>query len=545
MVSIPASSSADQSTRIAALEAALAERDAALAAHEATILRQVEIIAEANEKLDQAEAEKKLVTLRIERLEARIAKLLRKSFGTSSEKLEQLRLSLDDLETDESEQAGGEPEEKPEPSDKPKASPDRKLSDKLKRRTVIREPENRECCPDCGGNLRHLGEDSDEMLDIVAQVWEVLKTIRPKYSCCQCERIVQAPPPPKPISKGRFTFATLAHIIVAKWGYHLPFYRQAEMMNAQGLDVERSTLTRNAGYAAALLDPIYNRIRELGRLRSKLHTDDTRMPLLDPGAGKTHKAFLWTYVADSRLSGSTEPPLVWFRFTTGRHGENVAQELGDFRGYLQADAFSGYNRLYGSNIHEVGCFAHWRRKVFDLHKSRPTYTTEGFLALIQRLYKIEEEIRGLPVAERLAARRRRSRPLVKKLGRFAKQQAAKMAPQSETAKALNYGIKRWRAFNRFLFNGELEIDNLIAERSIRGVTIGRRNWLFAGTEEGGHRAARILSIIETCKLNGVEPEAYIADVMEKIVDDWPANRWDELMPWNWGKAENCTVSVAA
>lgn len=539
------SSSTDQSARIAALEAELAERNAALAARDATILRQVEIISEANEKLRQADAEKKIVALRIEQLEARIHKLLRKSFGTSSEKLDQLRLSLEDLETDQSEQAGGEPEEKDEAPARMKASPDRTFSSKLKRKTVVREPKSTTCCPDCGGKLRPLGEDSDEMLDIVAQVWEVLQTIRPKYSCRKCERIVQAPPPPKPIAKGRLTFATLAHIIVAKWGFHLPFHRQAAMMRAQGVNMERSTLTRSAGYAAALLDPVYNRIRELGRLRSKLHTDDTRMPLLDPGAGKTHKAFLWTYVADSRFSGSTEPPLVWFRFTTGRHGENVQQELGDFQGDLQADAFSGYNRLYGSNIREVGCYAHWRRKVFDLHKARPTYTTSGFLAIIQQLYKIEEKIRGLPATERLAVRRRLSRPLVKKLGRFAKKQAGLMSQHSETAKALYYGIRRWRAFNRFLFNGELEIDNLIAERSIRGVTLGRRNWLFVGSEEGGHRAAKILSIIETCKACGVEPEAYMADVMEKIADDWPADRWDELMPWNWKPAENADPAIAA
>ena len=335
MVSDTTPSHLDQSARIAALEAALAERDA-------TILRQVEIITQANEKLHRAEAEKKVIALHIEKLEGRIQKLLRQRFGTSSEKLEQLQLSLEDLETDQSEQAGGDPEEKVETCGPAKPPRDRKLSDKLKRRTVVREPKCGECCPDCGGKLRQLGEDSDEMLDIVAQAWEVLRTIRPKYSCRQCERIVQAPPPPKPIAKGRLTFASLAHIVVAKWGYHLPFHRQAVMMKAQGVDMERSTLTRSAGYAAMLLDPIYNRLRELGRLRRKLHTDDTRVPLLDPGSGKTHKAFLWTYVADSRLSGSTEPPIVWFRFTTGRHGDNVAEELGDFKGSLQADGFSGY-----------------------------------------------------------------------------------------------------------------------------------------------------------------------------------------------------------
>ncbi len=187
------------------------------------------------------------------------------------------------------------------------------------------------------------------------------------------------------------------------------------MMAAQGVEMDRSTLARSAGYAAHLIDPIYNRLRELGRKRNKLHTDDTHIPMLDPGTGKTHKAFLWTYVADDRNSGSTEPPIVWFRFTTGRGGENVEQELGDFRGYLQADGFSGYNRLYAEGIFEVGCYAHWRRKIFDLHEAQPTATTTGFMARIQQIYRIEEEIRGLPAAERLAIRRTRSRPLVKEL----------------------------------------------------------------------------------------------------------------------------------
>jgi transposase len=531
--------SADQSAKIAALEAALAERDA-------TILRQVQIIADAQDKLRQAEAEKKITALCIEKLELRVHKLLRKRFGSSSEQLDQLRLGIEDLEADQSERAKGEPEEAPATdAAKPAKARDRKLSDKLKRRTVVREPKSGSCCPDCGGGLRLVGEDSDEMLDLVTQVWEVLQTIRPKYSCRTCDRIVQASPPPKPIAKGKLTFATLAHIIVAKWGYHLPFYRQSTMMAAKGVDMDRSTLARSAGYAAHLIDPIYNRLRELGRQRNKLHTDDTRIPMLDPGTGKTHKAFLWTYVADDRSSGSTEPPIVWFRFTTGRGGENVEQELGNFRGYLQADGFAGYNRLYAKGIFEVGCYAHWRRKLFDLHEAQPTATTTGFMARIQRIYRIEEEIRGLPPAERLAVRRSRSRPLVQELGRFAKQQLALMSPRSETATALNYGLKRWRAFNRFLYNGELEIDNLIAERSIRGITIGRRNWLFAGSEEGGKRAAKILSIIETCKLCGVEPEAYMADVMEKIADDWPASRWDELMPWNWAPKSDDQVDLAA
>lgn len=529
MVSDGGSSNEDLLAQIAFLKAIVS-------AHEATI-------AERDEKVRQLTAERTIIALRVQKLEFQIARFNRQSFGRSSEKIGQLYLELEDLEAD---LAVGPVFDLPPDAAQPDRDPPvRKLSAALPRKRIVREPAST-CCPDCGGALRPMGEDTDEVLDLVTQAWQVLQTVRPKYSCRACETIVQAPAPVKAIARGKLSFASLAHIMMAKWGYHLPFYRQAQMMAAKGVDIERSTLARSAGYAAALLEPIYDRIRELGRQRSKLHTDDTRLPILAPKTGKTHKGALWVYAADDRNSGSIEPPLVWFRATMGRAGESVVAELAGFQGVLQADAHAGYNQLYrGGAIREAACLAHLRRKIFDVHDAQPTELSTAAMAGIQAIYQIEDEIRGLPPSERLVARRLRTRPLVRALRRHLARLSVGLSRHSEIAKAFHYGTKRWRAFNRFLHDGQLEPDNLIAERAIRGFTVGRRNWLFSGSFAAAQRSALILSIVETCKANGVDAEAYMADVMERIQDDWPASRWDELMPWNWSPLSDTALPIAA
>jgi len=523
-VSDEASPNPDLLARIASLEATIAERD---------------------EQLRQLTAERAIIALRVQKLELQIARFNRRKFGSSSEKLGQLLLELEDLEAD----LAAIPAPDLPPADNPPAAertpPVRKLSPSLPRKRVVREPASC-CCPDCGGALRPMGEDEDEVLDLVAQVWEVLQTVRPKYSCRACEKIVQAPAPPKAIARGKLSYASLAHIMMAKWGYQIPFYRQARMMAAKGVDIPRSTLARSAGYAATLLEPIFNRIRELGLKRTKLHTDDTRWPIQAPGTGKTHKGALWVYAADDQASGSSEPPLYWFRATMGRAGESVMTELAGFTGTLQADAFSGYNQIYrGAPIREAACLAHLRRKIFDVHEAQPTELSTVAMAGIQAIYQIEDEIRGLPPAQRLAARRTRTRPLVHALRKRLAKLSKGLSPHAEIAKAFHYGTKRWRAFNRFLYDGQLEPDNLIAERAVRGFTVGRRNWLFSGTFAAAQRSALILSIVETCKANGVDAEAYMADVMERIQNDWPASRLDELMPWNWTPLSDSTMPIAA
>ena len=361
-----------------------------------------------------------------------------------------------------------------------------------------------------------------------------------------CEKIVQARAPVKAIARGRATFATLAHVIVSKFDYHLPLYHQSEMMTAQGVDIDRSTLAGWTGQASALLDPVISRIRQEGMKASKIHTDDTPVPVLDPGRGKTASGSLWTYVVGDRASGSATPPLAWYRFTPDRTGAHPQKELASFKGYLQADAYAGYDKLYQSgHVTEVACWAHFRRKIFDIHKPRPTTLTADILKRIAALYAIEAEVRGQPPGVRQKARQERTRPLIAELRTILDDAHRRLSPKSVMALAIAYGTKRWTALTQFLDNGSLEIDNNIAKRSLRSVAIGRKNWLFAGSKLGGERAAAIYTVIETCKMNGVEPQAYIADFIAKIADDWPASRWDEIMPWNWQPLKNATKAQAA
>ncbi len=510
--------SSDKDARIAALEALLAERDVALAEARAELLHR---------------------DLLIETMRVQLARLRRMQFGASSEKLSQeiaqLELALEELE------AAAAPVAQtssvlPKP-DRP--APVRALPAHLPREDVVAEPPSGTCtCPDCGGALRKLGDDSAEQLDVAPVQWRVVRTIRPKDSCRSCDKIVQAPVPVRAVARGKATFATLAHIITSKFDHHLPLYRQAEMMAAQGIDIDRSTLAGWTGQASALLDPIISRIREEGLQASKIHTDDTPVPVLDPGRGKTATGRLWTYVVDDRASGSTAPPLAWYRFTPDRTGAHPQKELAGFSGHLQADAYAGYGKLYHSGrVTEVACWAHFRRKIFDIHKPKPTTLTIDILARIATLYVVEAEVRGQPPDQRRRARQERIKPLIAQLRAVLDDAHRRLSPKSVMAVAIAYGTKRWAALTRFLDDGRLEIDNNIAERSLRSIAIGRKNWLFAGSKIGGERAAAIYTVIETCKMNRVEPQAYIADVIAKIAADWPASRWDELMPWNWKASE--------
>lgn len=480
----------------------------------------------------EMKAELAVRELLIEKLRVQIARLKRMGFGAKSEKLAQLELALEELEAAEAAIVGTQPAPEPE---QPLAV--RALPDHLPRMRDVIEP-NACACPECGGALRRLGEDVSEQLDVVPVAWRVVAHVRPKYSCRACETIVQAPAPARAIARGRASFATLAHVVVSKFDHHLPLYRQAEMMAAQGIAIDRSTLAGWTGQAAALLDPIVARIREQGLKATKLHVDDTPVPVLDPGRGRTATGRLWTHVVDDRPCGAATPPLVWYRFTPDRSGAHPQAELAGFAGHLQADAYAGFDKLYdGGRVVEVACWAHFRRKIFDLHQTKSTALTTDLLARIGQLYAIEGEVRGRPPDVRGAARGDRTRPLIEALRAALDDAMRRLSPRSETGKAIAYGLKRWAALTRFLDDGRLEIDNNTAERSLRGVAIGRKNWLFAGSKAGGERAAAILTVIETCKLNGVEPQAYIADVLARIAQGWPAQRWDELMPWSWTASE--------
>ena len=499
----------------------------------------------------------------IETLRLQLSQLRRMTFGQSSEKLAlqiaQLELALEELEG-EAEVADAR---KPDRDRSERAAPVRALPAHLPRDECRIEPDAGNCtCPDCGGALRSLAEDSDEMLDVAPVQWRVIRTVRPKYSCRSCEKIVQAPAPVKAIARGKASFATLAHVVVHKWDHHLPLYRQAEMMAAQGIDIDRSTLAGWAGQAAHLLDPIVARIRDEGLKADKIHTDDTPVPMLVPGPradarrfnrqpdcvrrGKTAQARLWAYVVDDRASGAPGPALVWYKFTPDRSGMHPQTELKSFTGLLQADAYAGYEKLYvGNTIQEVACWAYFRRKIFENHQTSPTPLTTDLLERIAALYRIEADVRGQPPDLRRQRRQEMTSPLIDELRVVIDDALRRLSPKAAMAKALAYGRKRWLALTRFVENGSAEIDNNITERAMRSITIGRKNWLFAGSKAGGERAAAIYSVIETAKLNGIEPQAYIADVIDKIANGWPASRWDELMPWNWQPAQQPQIAQAA
>ena len=504
----------DRDERIAALEALLAERDAALA--------------DARVQLHSRD-------LLIGTLRAQLAKLRHMQFGHSSEKLsrqiEQLELTLEELEA---EAVAAAPDRAP-PLAAERPAPVRALPPHLPRDEVVHEPATGACaCPSCGGVLRLLGRDADELLDVAPVSWRVLRHVRPKYSCRSCERIVQAPAPAKAVARGKATFATLAHVVVSKFDHHLPLYRQAEMMAAQGLDLDRSTLAGWVGQAAALLDPIVSRIREEGLKAGKLHTDDTPVPVLDPGRGRTAQGRLWVYAVDDRGCGAATSPLVWYRFTADRSGLHPQRELAGFSGHLQADAYAGYHKLYQTGrVVEVACWAHFRRGIVDEHRSQPTALTTDLLDRIGQLYAVEAGIRGKPPDVRARTRQDSSRPVVDALRGVIDEALRRLSPRSEMAKALRYGVKLWPALTRFLDDGRLEIDNGVAERALRGVAVGRRNWLFAGSLKGGERAAALYPVIEPAKAHGRDPPAYIAGVLAQLVGGWPAAQWDDLMPWNW------------
>ena len=315
--------------------------------------------------------------------------------------------------------------------------PVRSLPAHLPRLEIVHEPVSGTCaCPACGGALRPLSADADEMLDVVPVSWRVVRHIRPKYSCRACETIVQAPVPVKAIARGKATFATLAHIVVAKFDHHLPLYRQAEMMAAQGVDIDRSTLTGWTGQTAARLDPIVARIREQGLMATKLHTDDTPVPVLDPGRGRTATGRLWVYAVDDRASGSATPPLVWYEFTTDRTGAHPQKHLASYTGFLQADAYAGYNQLYANGrVIEVACWAHFRRKIFDIHQDKPTALTSDLLDRIAALYAVEADVRGQPPDQRHAVRQDQSAALVEALRAALDDALRRLSPNTNNCEA--------------------------------------------------------------------------------------------------------------
>jgi transposase len=471
-------------------------------------------------------------------------------FGTKSEKLagelEQFELKLEELETSEAaEQAAEENNPQTQAAGRPPRRPRRKpLPEELPREVVMHLPDH-DCCPDCGGALRQFGEDASEQLERVPATFKVIRHVRPKFACNHCERIVEAPAPSRPIERGLAGPALLAHVLMSKYGHHLPLYRQSEIFAREGVDLDRSTLAGWVGATSELLAPLVSALRDHVMAAQKLHADDTPVPVLAPGNGKTKTGRLWTYVRDDRPAGDETPPAVWFAYSEDRKGEHPRQHLKNFTGALQADAYAGFHHLYGAGrIYEVACWAHARRKFYEIHALHASPTTSEALARIAALYAIEDEIRGKPAELRREVRQSRAKPMLDQLHKWMEKAVRQLSPKSETAAAIRYSLSRWRALTRYLDDGRLEIDNNSAERALRVVALGRKNYLFAGSDTGGERAAAVYSLIGSAKLTGIDPEHYLRTVLARIAEH-PISRIADLLPWNLAESLQTQTSHAA
>ena len=394
-----------------------------------------------------------------------------------------------------------------------------------------------------------IGEDAAERLDVIPAQYRVIVTHRPKYACRACEGVVaQAPAPERLIKGGLPTEAMVASVLVAKYAWHLPLYRQAQMLFAQHLDIKRAVLAFWVGYAAAELKPIWLRLRELILTSGKIAVDETVAPVLDPGRGRTKKGYFWAIARDDRAWDGTDPPAIAYSYAPGRGAVHALKLLDGYRGVVQCDGYAAYktiaNKAPGEAITLAFCWAHLRRRFFDIAKGGDAPIASEALERIAALYVIEKTIRGCSAEERRAVRQERSRPLVAALKAWLEHQLTRVSAKATIADEIRYGLNHWDGLTRFLDDGRIELDTNIVERGIRPIVLNRKNALFAGHDEGADNWACIASLIETCKLTGVDPQTYFADVLTRLVNLWPASRLDELMPWAWA-AERSVKKLAA
>ena len=481
------------------------------------------------------------LTLLIEKLKLQIARFKRTQFGQSSERypgeLMQLELLVEDLEANQAQSRAPESDPAAPISVPPAAvkdQPRRTLPPHLPRQRIEHSPS---CtCSTCGATMVKIGEDVSDMLEYVPASFKVIRHVRPKLACQTCQTIVQSPAPSRPIDRGLPGPGLLAHVLVSKYGDHLPLYRQSEMYVREGVELERSTLADWVGGAAKLITPLVAALRDYVLSSEVLHADDTPVPVLQPGKGKTKTGRLWTYVRDGRSAGSTDPPAVWFAYSPDRRGDHPLAHLKTFSGVLQADGYAGFEQLYEAQrrpgiILEAACWAHARRKFYDIHVANKSPIAAEALMRIRKLYEIESDIRGQLPEQRKALRQEKALPIIKDLYDWLSATLLTVSKPSVLGTAIRYATTRWEALTRYCDNGAIEIDNNAAERSLRAIAIGRRNWMFAGSDAGGERAAAIYSLIGTAKLIGLNPEAYLTYVLEHIADH-RINRIEDLLPWH-------------
>jgi transposase len=530
----------DEPSEIPALRAALAVAEARAAAEAAEAARERAVLANAE------------ALIAAQKLE--IEKLKRALYGVRSERkarlLDQLELQLEELEAaateDElaAERAAAEaktpvraftrrrPARKPFPAHLPRE------------RVVIEAPTACGCCG--SSRIVKLGEDVTETLEVIPRQWKVIQTVREKFACRDCERVTQPPAPFHPTPRGWAGPSLLAMVLFEKFGQHQPLNRQAERYAREGVELSLSTLADQVGAAAAVLAPLHALIAAHVMAAERLHGDDTTVPLL--ARGKTATARLWVYVRDDRPFAGGAPPAALFRFSRDRRGEHPRAHLAQWRGILQADAYGGFGELYAPDrkpgpIAEALCWAHARRKFFELAdiaanarrgKDAPPISPLALEAVrrIDAVFDLERAINGADAATRLAVRQAEAAPLVAELERWMRSERERLSRHAPVAKAMNYMLNRWPSFTRFLEDGRICLTNNAAERELRGAALGRKAWLFAGSERGGDRAAFMYALIGTAKLNGVDPQAWLADVLARIAD-MPLSQLPELLPWHW------------
>ena len=475
------------------------------------------------------------------RLERLVLAFKQALFGRKSEKLDpdQFELALEDIETGisaidaEKEADPGEPVA----PKRPRAANRGSLPKHLPRVEVVVEPDTTVC--DCGSDLHVIGEDVSERLDVIPAQFRVIVTRRPRYGCRSCEAsVIQAPAPARLIPGGIPTEATVAHVLVAKYADHLPLYRQAQIFSRQGVDLDRSTLADWVGRAAFDLRPVFDCLLANLKRSSKLFMDETRAPVLDPGRRRTKTGYFWSLARDDRPWGGSDPPGVAYCYAPGRGGNHAEALLVGFAGVLQVDGYQGYNRLVGENraegvIRLAYCWAHARRKLHEIAKGDSAPIAEEGLARIAEIYRIEQRIRGLTPAERLSVRQAEATPRVDAFGDWIVEQRSRVSAKSDLGQALRYIFKLWDGLCLFLEDGRVEMDTNAVERAIRPIALNRKNALFAGHDVGAENWGIIASLIETAKLNDIEPHAYLTQTLEAIVNGHKQQNIDQLLPWNY------------
>jgi transposase len=505
--------------------------------------RHAEELAAARSEADHAQGE-------IARLVAIIKELQRHRFGRRSERLDpdQLALALEDLEqTLAALEAAAEQNSKT--SATPLATRKRKINRgalplHLPREEIVIDVADKTCA--CCGGLKHLiGEDVSERLDMIPAQFKVIVTRRPKYACAACAgEVVQAAAPERLIENGIPTESLVAHVLVAKYADHAPLYRQAQIYARQGITLDRSTLADWVGRAAFALRPVHVRLLEHLKQSTKLFADETTAPVLDPGRGRTKKGQLWTYARDERPWLGTGPPGVAYVYAPDRKHSRPAEHLAGFRGTLQVDGYGAYTELAEAGDVELAfCWSHVRRQFYDLQIKTPAPIATEALVRIAALYAVEADIRGRSADERKRARHECSKPLVDSLRVWLEAKLAAVSGKATIAEAIRYALSRWEGLSRFLDDGRIEIDSNVVERAIRPIALGRKNHLFAGSDGGGEHWAVVASLIETCKMNRIDPYAYLRDVLTKIVARHPMSRIDELLPFAYlpVQAENASA----